>query len=71
MRTLRSSGRGVVRWILVVAMLLSVLGASLSLVGGVDGDVRRAGLWIVIVGGLGALLVLLVAPHVVWRKDRD
>lgn len=60
------------RWALIAAMLLAVLGAVLNLVGGADGAVWTTGLWVVIVGGAGFLMVLLFAPQTLsGRTDPD
>lgn len=58
-------------WTFVVAVVLTVLGAALTLLGGVDGDIRTIGLWVVIVGGLGTLLTLLLAPRRLQWHSRD
>lgn len=62
--------RGGVFWGFFGAMVLAVLGAAFSLIGGVESDAQRLGLWIVIaVGGL-ALLTMLLVPHRIERADR-
>ena len=56
---------------LFAAMVLAIVGAAFSLIGGVEGDIRRIGLWVVIGGGVLALLILLFAPHLLGRADQD
>lgn len=67
----RSQSRTGVYWLLFASMALSVLGAGVSLISGLDGDLRRAGLWIVIACGLAGMLVLIFAPRLLMQRGRD
>ena len=71
METEGARPRGVVFWSLVIAMTFTILGSSLRLMGGVEGDIRRIALWVSI-GGAGLLLLILgFAPQLLVRAHRD
>lgn len=57
-------------WIFFAAMVFVILGAAFSLIGGVEGDIRRIGLWNVMGAGVLALLILLFAPHRLGGAER-